>query len=197
MEGGQSPIEWQWVRLWFRYLVTQWGIGRSDASRGGSTLRAARERFLPNPTIPVPIRDAGADPEVRAPETRESYEIISEKKWSDVVQHDSARAARSTRKERLERLAIADPMPSLMYVQVRLFRRNQDVIAEVLERAAGHCEGCLAPAPFVRAKDGTPFLEVHHKIRLADGGLDTVENAVALCPNCHRRRHFGAAVEIG
>ncbi|WP_413817679.1 HNH endonuclease [Pseudomonas viridiflava] len=33
-------------------------------------------------------------------------------------------------------------------------------------------------------------MEVHHKIRLADGGLDTLENAVALCPNCHRATHY-------
>jgi 5-methylcytosine-specific restriction protein A len=32
---------------------------------------------------------------------------------------------------------------------------------------------------------------VHHLIRLADGGDDTVDNAVAACPNCHRQRHFG------
>jgi 5-methylcytosine-specific restriction enzyme A len=27
---------------------------------------------------------------------------------------------------------------------------------------------------------------------LADDGPDIVENAVALCPNCHRRLHHGA-----
>jgi 5-methylcytosine-specific restriction protein A len=25
--------------------------------------------------------------------------------------------------------------------------------------------------------------------QLADGGADTISNAVALCPNCHRRCH--------
>jgi 5-methylcytosine-specific restriction protein A len=29
---------------------------------------------------------------------------------------------------------------------------------------------------------------------LASDGDDTVENAVALCPNCHRRAHFGPPV---
>jgi 5-methylcytosine-specific restriction protein A len=28
-------------------------------------------------------------------------------------------------------------------------------------------------------------------VMLAEGGEDTVENALALCPNCHRRLHFG------
>jgi 5-methylcytosine-specific restriction protein A len=32
---------------------------------------------------------------------------------------------------------------------------------------------------------------VHHRVRLADGGDDTTDNAVALCPNCHRKAHYG------
>ncbi|WP_147195697.1 HNH endonuclease [Rummeliibacillus stabekisii] len=36
-----------------------------------------------------------------------------------------------------------------------------------------------------------PNLEVHHIKRLADGEEDTVENAIAVCPNCHRELHFG------
>jgi len=69
--------------------------------------------------------------------------------------------------------------------------RNPDVIAEVLERANGICEYCGNPAPFNRASDGTPYLEIHHKKPLSQGGDDSVENAVALCPNCHREDHFG------
>ncbi|WP_244103918.1 HNH endonuclease [Burkholderia ambifaria] len=45
---------------------------------------------------------------------------------------------------------------------------------------------CKEPAPFLRKKDHTPYLDVHHKQRLADDGDDTIENAIALCPNCHR-----------
>jgi 5-methylcytosine-specific restriction protein A len=41
-------------------------------------------------------------------------------------------------------------------------------------------------------EDGTPYLEVHHVKWLALGGSDTVSNAVALCPNCHRLMHHGA-----
>jgi hypothetical protein len=70
------------------------------------------------------------------------------------------------------------------------FKRNPHVIAEVLLRAKGICEKCSKPAPFIRKKDNTPYLEVHHKTMLSDGGEDTVENAIALCPNCHRQQHF-------
>jgi hypothetical protein len=98
---------------------------------------------------------------------------------------------RSNARERKMRLSRADPLPPRVEVLTSVFVRNTDVIVEVLERAAGACEGCRAPAPFVRASDGTPYLEVHHRVPLASGGPDAVANAVALCPNCHRQRHFG------
>ena len=67
---------------------------------------------------------------------------------------------------------------------------HKDVV-EALNRANGICESCDSPAPFLRAKDQTPFLEVHHWVPLSEGGEDTVENAGAICPNCHRKEHFG------
>ncbi len=89
------------------------------------------------------------------------------------------------------RLAIADRLPRRVTVSASIFVRNADVVAEVLARAGGVCESCDKPAPFVRRVDATPYLEVHHKKRLADGGEDTVENAIAVCPNCHRGAHYG------
>jgi hypothetical protein len=95
------------------------------------------------------------------------------------------------------RLAIAPRRPEVRTTTVVVFSRNADVVAEVLHRAAGKCELCKQPAPFQRVSDGSPYLEVHHRIRLADEGDDTVENAVALCPNCHRKQHFGGADDLG
>lgn len=92
--------------------------------------------------------------------------------------------------QRRRRLALASKIPRRVNVTSVAFLRNADVIAEVLLRADGKCELCASPAPFVRRKDASPYLEVHHKIRLADGGEDTVENAVGACPNCHRREHY-------
>jgi 5-methylcytosine-specific restriction protein A len=43
----------------------------------------------------------------------------------------------------------------------------------------------------MRSKDGMPYLEVHHVKQLKDGGSDRIDNAVALCPNCHRKAHYG------
>ncbi|MDF2383077.1 HNH endonuclease [Nostoc ellipsosporum NOK] len=93
--------------------------------------------------------------------------------------------------ERRKRLTQAQKQPQVYVVKTIAFRRNPDVVAEVLARANGRCERCGNPAPFSRKSDGSPYLEVHHKETLASGGDDTVANAIALCPNCHRRMHFG------
>lgn len=71
------------------------------------------------------------------------------------------------------------------------FERDPRVKAWVLQQAKGKCELCACDAPFLD-EDGLPFLEVHHIIPLAYGGEDVVSNAVALCPNCHRRCHHGS-----
>ncbi|WP_020207765.1 HNH endonuclease [Gilvimarinus chinensis] len=80
--------------------------------------------------------------------------------------------------------------PEKTYSQVTNFSRDPKVKAWVLKKASGKCESCNFVAPFTTA-EGEPFLEVHHLPRLADGGSDTITNAVALCPNCHRKMHYG------
>lgn len=47
---------------------------------------------------------------------------------------------------------------------------------------------CGEEAPF-HDKNDEPYLEEHHVKRLADGGSDTMDNVVAICPNCHRKMH--------
>ena len=55
-------------------------------------------------------------------------------------------------------------------------------------RANGKCDLCEEPAPFID-KNGNPYLETHHIDWLSKGGKDTLDNTVALCPNCHRKMH--------
>ena len=69
------------------------------------------------------------------------------------------------------------------------YPRDPAVIAWVHQEARGACELCRQPAPFTSTRD-EPFLEVHHVRPLGEGGPDTPDNAVALCPNCHRRCHY-------
>jgi 5-methylcytosine-specific restriction enzyme A len=76
-------------------------------------------------------------------------------------------------------------------VNTNRYRRSPAVVAYVLHRANGICEMCNNDAPFIRASDGTPYLEVHHMIPLSKGGKDKPYNARALCPNCHAEEHYG------
>ncbi len=70
------------------------------------------------------------------------------------------------------------------------YKRSQGVVDWVKLQSNGKCESCLSDAPF-QDINGLPYLEVHHVKTLAEGGSDTITNAVALCPNCHREFHFG------
>ncbi len=68
--------------------------------------------------------------------------------------------------------------------------RSQGVVDWVKLQSNGKCELCYKDAPF-NDINGLPYLEVHHVKTLAEGGSDTISNAVALCPNCHRELHYG------
>lgn len=94
--------------------------------------------------------------------------------------------------DELKALATLHPaIPAKVLVASRAFLRNPYVIRLALLRANGVCEACKCAAPFIKKSNGEPYLEVHHERRLADGGEDTFENAIALCPNCHRQKHYG------
>jgi 5-methylcytosine-specific restriction enzyme A len=68
------------------------------------------------------------------------------------------------------------------------YDRNQDVVDYIKRVAEGICQLCKKPAPFVD-KDGDPFLHAHHIIWLKRNGFDSIDNAIALCPNCHAKMH--------
>lgn len=104
-----------------------------------------------------------------------------------------SQSLRDTPQARRERLRDAPRLPERVAILAFEFMRNPDVVAETLHRAQGRCGRCKSAAPFLRRSDGSPYLEVHHKLPLALGGEDTVENAIALCPNCHRALHYGAS----
>lgn len=91
---------------------------------------------------------------------------------------------------------VGNKNPERSTVMMMRVQRDPHVVAWVLQQAKGKCECCKKTAPF-KDVNNFPFLEVHHIWRLADGGPDTPENAVAICPNCHREMHYGRrAVEL-
>ncbi len=69
------------------------------------------------------------------------------------------------------------------------FSRNPYVSAFAKVRADGVCQLCQKPAPFID-KNHDPYLETHHILWLSEGGEDSLQNTVALCPNCHKKMHI-------
>jgi len=70
--------------------------------------------------------------------------------------------------------------------------RNPYVVAAAILRSGGTCEMPKCKHVLFLRDDGSPFLEVHHITPLSEGGDDTLRNAAALCPMCHREAHHGA-----
>jgi 5-methylcytosine-specific restriction protein A len=97
-------------------------------------------------------------------------------------------ARRLSDDELKERLKYAKKQASKREVSSATYERNLYVAEFIKRRANGKCQLCEEPAPF-NDKQGEPFLEAHHIIWLSEGGENTIENATALCPNCHRKMH--------
>ena len=70
------------------------------------------------------------------------------------------------------------------------YQRDPRVRKAVELRARGNCEKCGKPG--FRKSDGTPYVETHHIIALANEGADRVSNVIALCADHHREAHYGA-----
>lgn len=119
-------------------------------------------------------------------EEKPYYRILEER-----IEQEIEMAKNLTSAQHRKKINQRSDLPEKILVTQYVFIRNPYVIAEVLERAGGKCERCLEPAPFIRDKDASPYLEVHHKIPLAEDGPDSLANTIALCPNCHRQAHFG------
>lgn len=77
---------------------------------------------------------------------------------------------------------------SIRKTATKTYERNAYVSEYAKRRANGVCQLCDEPAPF-NNKKGEPYLETHHIVWLSEGGPDTIENTVVLCPNCHRKMH--------
>lgn len=76
--------------------------------------------------------------------------------------------------------------PKMEPSPVNRFTRSNDVLAYAKAVADGVCSLCGCNSEL----DPMQFLDCHHIVFLRDGGSDTRENVVAVCPNCHRKLHI-------
>lgn len=77
---------------------------------------------------------------------------------------------------------------SSRFVNTISFERSPYIANYVKRIANGYCSLCEQLAPFLD-KYNQPFLHAHHINYLSDGGEDTIENCIAVCPNCHAKIH--------
>lgn len=87
-----------------------------------------------------------------------------------------------------ERSKKASRIPKTNEIKIKSFVRDKYVSEYAKRRANGICQLCKKEAPF-KDKNDRPYLETHHIKWLSAGGEDSIDNTVALCPNCHRKMH--------
>lgn len=100
----------------------------------------------------------------------ETVDVVTQRFERDVLLSLQRSAA-----QRDARLKVAPRYSAQIEALVAVFERNPDVVAEVRSRAGAICQACKNISPFRRRADGLPYLEVHHRITLANGGPDTVQ----------------------
>jgi 5-methylcytosine-specific restriction protein A len=105
------------------------------------------------------------------------------------IEEAHARIARTLSNDELKaRAKGAKKKPTVRTTEAAVYVRDAAVAEYAKRLAAGKCDLCEQAAPF-KNKQNQAYLECHHIVWLAQGGEDTIDNAVALCPNCHRKMH--------
>ena len=126
--------------------------------------------------FPLRLKEGGIVPELSMEQIQAHREIRQQILSSETV--DALRKRAQQAKNRPQTRAT---------ISIQIVR--DEAVSEYVKRAAnGMCDLCGNPAPFKNHK-GAPYLECHHLTPLAKGGDDLMYNAVALCPNCHRKMH--------
>ncbi|MGI6214919.1 MAG: HNH endonuclease [Christensenellales bacterium] len=109
------------------------------------------------------------------------------KKLLEGKEHRARRS--SDNKVRLRAIENQSDIVSRREVFSTIYLRDVYVSEYAKRRANGYCQLCEQAAPFLN-NDGRPYLETYHINWISQGGSDTIDNTVALCPNCHRKMHI-------
>ena len=105
------------------------------------------------------------------------------------VYEDQAKIADKLDITELEKRAIkSGSAASSRKTYTKTYVRNPYIAEFTKRQAKGFCQLCNAPAPF-NDRNNEPYLESHHIVWLSNNGPDTIDNTVALCPNCHKQMH--------
>lgn len=108
------------------------------------------------------------------------------KKYKELQEKNARKLSLSQLKKKAKEHSSSNA--SYRQVSSNTYIRDPYVSEYAKRRAGGVCQLCGKPAPF-KDESGKPYLESHHIIWLSEGGSDSIDNTVALCPNCHRKMH--------
>ena len=112
---------------------------------------------------------------------------------AEILEQEFEREVQKEKSKSLDQLKKAakknSSVPTVSTVRTKSYHRDAIIAAYVKKRANGYCQLCGMVAPFAD-QAGEPYLECHHIEWLSKGGLDSADNCVALCPNCHRKMHM-------
>jgi len=185
-QGQVGPME---MRSGNRAIVDSWQNGEAihlfTSVRGGlrydGEMVYERHHYEPAPDKYNNIRDAIVF------ELRRAGDVAGNLDHVEPVLPNDEEDIEELRRRAFE---AAEPTPERVPAQRSVFARSRDVRDYVLARAGGICENCREPGPF-RRPNGSLYIECHHVHRLSDGGPDSPCNVIGVCPDCHRRAHFG------
>jgi 5-methylcytosine-specific restriction endonuclease McrA len=80
--------------------------------------------------------------------------------------------------------------PIIQQTTSATYSRDSSIIAFVHRRSEYKCEMPGCDYVGFRKTNGGQYIETHHITPLAVGGDDSIDNAAALCPTCHRIMHY-------
>lgn len=130
----------------------------------------------------VLARERRAAEELTAPGGSEAY-------LDELAQFDTADA--TARLEDALREHMTTERPEVVEARVRRVKRDRRLVQKLKELYDGRCQRC----EFTFTKQtGAHYSEVAHLRRIADrlAGIDSPENLVVLCANCHRMLDYGS-----
>jgi 5-methylcytosine-specific restriction protein A len=166
------------------------------AQRAGTAVRDAFAHQLP---VRVIINEGTRRPENERGTARVKARKLDSAEWRvdtyDVVTGAAllVRGPRSTLYVDQFSAPEFEPLPTRHVTTRHVFDRSRSIRDAALARAQGYCESCKEPG--FPMPNGARYLETHHIVPLSEGGADEMWNVIAICPNHHRRAHYGVDKE--
>ncbi len=83
----------------------------------------------------------------------------------------------------------------------KLADRSSIIRNQIIEASGHKCEYDNSHISFIQEKNKQQYVEAHHIIPLKyqdkfENSLDVYANVISLCPNCHRRIHYGLNSDV-